>query len=180
MTTPASAPRARARYATPGVVMMPAECTFAPFAQAPRTNAASIHSPDSRESRPITISACRFFLACSSDVSDAPMHSIADSTSGNSPACPLIPSVPKYLPILNRILPHRRARCRCCSPLFIGITRGTPWKICDCHIAGSCSLRRARGASSAGLSLSARFATMCLWCRRTYYTISGGNNHGRH
>src|ERR1043165_1803567 len=95
MTTPASAGSARARNATPGVVITPADRTEAPHAVAPAIKARSIVGPDSRVSRPITMSGWRppvRSVRCRA--SDAPIVRTVFESNGNSPALARIPSVP--------------------------------------------------------------------------------------
>jgi hypothetical protein len=67
---------------------------------APEQNACSIHSPDARVSRPMTSRAGRPNFAAILVARERPTICMVLASSGNSPATPRIPSVPKSLSIL--------------------------------------------------------------------------------
>jgi hypothetical protein len=94
MTMPASKSISRVTYAMAGVGMTPALVTVAPADPAPLASSRSIHSPDSRVSRPTIIwsgaSATRI-----ARTSAAPRRATVCRSSGYSPARPRTPSVPK-------------------------------------------------------------------------------------
>jgi hypothetical protein len=91
-TTPRSKSKARARQATAGVGMTPAETSEPPAALMPRPSSRSIHGPDSRVSRPRMNRARE--PAGRARTSAAPRRAIVGGSSGRCPAAPRIPSVP--------------------------------------------------------------------------------------
>src|SRR3954464_723964 len=93
MTTPASYPAVRVRYATAGVGTTPALVTTAPSPVAPYASSASIHSPDSRVSRP-TNTRGEPVRCGNARTSAAPSRRIVWRSSGYRPAVPRTPSVP--------------------------------------------------------------------------------------
>src|SRR5437764_2762679 len=103
ITSPASNPNARVMYAVAGVGITPADVMAAPSACTPRPSSRSIHSPDSRVSRPMMN---RRGPERSSDearsarTSAAPSRAIVSWSRGYSPALPRTPSVPKSRCIL--------------------------------------------------------------------------------
>src|SRR5579863_2674221 len=94
ITTPASYFRERARYASPGVVRTPALCTSQPQEASPSVTRSAIHELDSRGSWPTTTLA-RGLPRIKSCPSARPIRYVLSAVSGNSPATPRIPSVPK-------------------------------------------------------------------------------------
>src|SRR5688500_1693170 len=118
MTTPASDFSLRVRNATPGVVITPAERHFAPARFAPRVRARWIDSPDSRVSLPTMISGrWPFFARC--EASEKPIALIVVASSGNCPASPRIPSVPK-----RDLMNHKLTRI---ARINGGYLKGTRW-----------------------------------------------------
>src|ERR1700752_691952 len=106
MTTPADARCLRVKNATPGVVMTPAERHSTPALFAPSISARSIDSPDSRVSRPRMICGLGSRSArCSA--SEKPIAVTVGESSGNLPASPRIPSVPKRV----FTLPEQISKC---------------------------------------------------------------------
>src|SRR6266550_2196513 len=93
ITTPAAYFRERARYATPGVVIVPALCTSTPRETRPMVTRSAIHELDSRVSCPITTFGLGL-LRNRSCPSARPIRYVLSTVNGNSPATPRIPSVP--------------------------------------------------------------------------------------
>src|ERR1700693_5362121 len=93
ITTPAAYFRERARYATPGVVMVPALCTSTPHETKPIVTRSAIHELDSRVSWPMTTFG-EELLRIRSWLSARPIRYVLSAVKGNSPATPRIPSVP--------------------------------------------------------------------------------------
>src|ERR1700722_4045513 len=103
MTTPAAYPRERARYATPGVVRMPALCTSQPQDIKPSIPRSTIQALDSRVSWPITTRALEL-ARTRSWPSARPIMNVLSEVNGNSPATPRMPSVPKSCRVFDAIL----------------------------------------------------------------------------
>ena len=86
---------------TPGVAYLartlPADAASAPAASTPSMKARSIQAPDSRVSRPVTTRGVRPSFAFNCRASDCPATRTVARSSGNRPASPRIPSVPKSL-----------------------------------------------------------------------------------
>src|SRR5688572_24956475 len=98
ITMPASKSISRATYATAGVGMTPPLVRCPPAEPIPRASSRSIHSPDSRVSRPTmnrTSPAGRWWERVRT--SAAPSRATVSCSSGYSPALPRTPSVPKSL-----------------------------------------------------------------------------------
>src|SRR6185369_5720622 len=94
MTTPAAASSLRVTKATPGVVITPADRHSAPALLAPSISACSIEGPDSRVSLPMMILG-RAPDAARCEANEKPIAVTVAGSSGNCPASPRIPSVPK-------------------------------------------------------------------------------------
>src|ERR1039457_2342021 len=94
MTMPASKPCERARNATPGVVIMPALRVATPTEAKPWRNLSAIQRLETRVSCPITTRAF-VFTRTRSWPRARPIQYTLSRVSGNSPATPRIPSVPK-------------------------------------------------------------------------------------
>ena len=93
MTAPRSYPAVRVKYATAGVGTTPAVATSAPSLAAPWASSASIQSPDSRVSRPMS-SLGGLTRRGNTRTSAPPRRRTVDRSSGATPATPRTPSVP--------------------------------------------------------------------------------------
>src|SRR6476659_4646887 len=93
ITTPAAYFRDRAKYATPGVVIVPALCTSTPHEIRPSVTRSAIHELDSRVSWPITTLGFGLVLIRSWP-SARPIRYVLSGVKGNSHATPRIPSDP--------------------------------------------------------------------------------------